>query len=383
MRSARLLGVAVAAVLLSTACNGRTEVAPSTDPSTTVPSLTSTIVTTTTITPPPGEGTSTTTTTITPPPGAESGWSDIGWGVGITIGFIPDDFFGLWTESNVASEFHSFINGDQSVRFSVGWLRSGSPRWYEGQEVTRNGIEYYIETSWRYTRILREVGEDEVIVVQTRRLVGGEKLDVEMLWRIAESVEYDPDPGSVGPPPDLNPPDPRPTWEFFGQVVHIVFTGDYVVDEPGRMGILGPMEVTLADGDVLRFPAGGERVRWCRPVHGEIRSGDVEDCWVAGAWDEEGLVLSWETFQVGPYRVRGEVVGRGFSLRSGIEGVVDGAVVVRGYALPLAQDVVVDLGVCPPGVDTVEEVAEGGGGFFDVDRGEIVHISCVVTLLRL
>lgn len=175
----------MAAVLAVTACDGGSVFAPSTDPSSTVSSSAST----TTL---PAATTTTTLPLVPPPAGPDSGWSDADWGAGITVGYVPEGFSYLISEGNIVYMGHRFANEDETVEFSVAWFRSDSPRWGEGQEVTRRGTEYYIEKSWRWTRILREVGEDEVIGVMIRRIDGGPKVDVATLWLIAESVIYEP-----------------------------------------------------------------------------------------------------------------------------------------------------------------------------------------------
>jgi hypothetical protein len=166
--------------------------------------------------------------------------------------------------------------------------------------------------------------------------------------------------------------EPPPGWDFFGQVTHVEWTGDYVVTTMEDTSVrLGAMEVTLADGQVLQFPAGGSQFGWCRPVDPEVWSQDYEDCWVAGTMDEPGeFVDSWQTF-------RPAGLGR-FDL-PGIDDVVDGEVVIRGIRFPVAENLRTDL-TCCEGVETLEDMIGRVTPRLDAASGEIVYVWCSCNL---
>jgi hypothetical protein len=166
-------------------------------------------------------------------------------------------------------------------------------------------------------------------------------------------------------------------WEFFDEIVHIEWTGDYVVD-PERWWSLGPMEVTLADGQVLHFTEGANRQEWCWPVDPEVRSLDVERCWIAGAWDEDGTVAAWTAFRVRPRRVRREVVGYGFDAGVRIDEAIGDTVVIWGYPVPVAEDANVALRCCPGGEQNLEHVSDlWVGVYFDTEQQAITDIQCL------
>jgi hypothetical protein len=175
-----------------------------------------------------------------------------------------------------------------------------------------------------------------------------------------------------------------PVWTFFGEVTHIEWTGDYVIDLPENRWRLGPRDVTFADGRVLHFPADNRRPDWCRPIDPDVRSQDLDTCWIAGILHEHGVVYVWETFRVRARRAQGEVVGHGFDFgRFQVEGVMDGAVVIRGYPVPLAEDAQMWLSCCRPHVETLEELVEQGGkgyAYFDTDQGEVTSVSCLCRI---
>jgi hypothetical protein len=165
-------------------------------------------------------------------------------------------------------------------------------------------------------------------------------------------------------------PERSTDWDFFGQVVHVEWTGDYVVQPPDRvlLGLLGEMDVTLADGQVLHFQAGGKRTAWCKPIDPDVWVQDYENCWVAGSLDESRqVVYSWRTMKPGPARA---------FLLGGVEAIVDGEVVVHGYRFPISESVWLRLKCCPEDVQTLEDTIGEGYALFNVDTGEVVRIEC-------
>jgi hypothetical protein len=167
------------------------------------------------------------------------------------------------------------------------------------------------------------------------------------------------EPPAPGPPPD---------WDFFGRVVHVEWTGRSVLLPVWGNQVLGQMEATLADGLILRFPDGGRRSTWCRPVDPGAFSLDYDNCWVAVTMDEQGfLVDSWETFMHGP-KAR-------FQLPV-YEAVVEDAVVIRGIRFPLADDVRLRLDCCTGETGTLEEGIGQAVSRFDAETGEIDRVEC-------
>jgi hypothetical protein len=73
------------------------------------------------------------------------------------------------------------------------------------------------------------------------------------------------------------------------------------------------------------------------------------------------------------------VVGYGFQVGY-IEELVAGDAVIRGYPIPVADDVDIDLRCCPDEFTGLEDFGNGwGGAYFDTDRGEIISVGCLCT----
>jgi hypothetical protein len=394
MRTVRLVGVAVAAaltVLVVTACDGGSEVVSGEETSTTLPPTSTgpgTVASTSTssvpeVVPMAVPCVETTTTTVAPPPGPRPAWSDTGWGVGITIGYLPegyyygrtDDFFEGWEANRFFHEGEEGTPGSLSVTWLAG--DRAEEETVEGEHAVRWGREFIVDRTWPRAVIYEHQADGSLIKVVNDRYGDNPRLDMVTLWQVVRSITYDPDTddnwGFAPAGPGRGSP---PDWDFFRQVARAVWTGEYVVDPERRWRWMGEMEVTLTDGRVLRFPAGDHRHRWCGRVVSEVRSVDYDDCWLVGTLDETGTVDEWDTFKPGDIRQDREVIGWGFTLNGAFDEVLDGTVWVRACAFPLADDVVIDTTCCP--TETYETADDLGTGFvvYDVDRGEVIKVGC-------
>ena len=126
------------------------------------------------------------------------------------------------------------------------------------------------------------------------------------------------------------------------------------------------MEVNLAAGQVLEIPEGSDRGSWCQGIDPEVWVREDDSCWIAGALDEQGLVSGWMTFKPGS----GNRFDPGF-----VDEIVDGAVIIRGYPIPIAEDVRVDLRCCPDEWTGIEDMTSPLVQF-DAGSQEIVHMGC-------
>jgi hypothetical protein len=163
--------------------------------------------------------------------------------------------------------------------------------------------------------------------------------------------------------------EPPPGWDFFDEVIHVEWTGDYVIDLPDDRFGLGPRTVTLADGRVLHLEGDHRRQEWCRPIDPEVWSQDVEGCWIGGIEDENGRVLYWTVFEVRERKSRGEVVGHGFRVhrRTPFQMAESHHAYLRGYPISVAEDVHLSLHNCK---------GDPTSFYFETDRRDITAMSC-------
>lgn len=304
---------------------------------------------------------------------SEPVWSASSGGATISLGYIPDGFSYMGTEERVGmgapdavAVFHTFGNEDGSMWFSVAWQEPMFTPWgYLGVHEVRDDRDFGVSTQGWLNRISWEE-QCAGVLVESTRVERGPLVDSDTLWRIVWGITYDPDeapscPESWGPF--------QGDWEFFGEVAKVEFTGDFVVDLPWYRWRLGPMEITLTTGEVLEVPEGSNRSDWCKGIQPDVWIREDDGCWIAGAFDEQGLVDGWQTFKSDHPR------HRLFSLPL-LEGVLDGAVVVRGYRVPLAEDVWIDLRCCPDETRTLEDMIGWVSPRFHADRGEVVYFGC-------
>jgi hypothetical protein len=303
---------------------------------------------------------------------SEPVWSNSSEGATVSLGYVPDGFsfvgveelVGMGADDAVAVSY-VFENEDGSERFSVAWQQ---PRFTPGAVLgvgrERDGRLFGVSDHGWLHRISWEE-QCAGILVESTRVESGPLVDIDTLWRIVWEITY---------VPDEAPSCPEPwgrfqgDWEFFGGVSTVEFTGDFVVDLPWYRWRLGPMEITLTSGEVLEVPEGSNRFDWCVGIPPDVWLREDDGCWIAGAYDEQGRVSGWETFT--PHRRF-----RTFKLPV-IEDVLDGAVVVRGYPIPLADDVEINLECCPDDVQTLEDMIGGVGPMFDAERGEAIFFGC-------